>query len=295
MKFECGEQFRQWPHKAITLLGMSGVGKSTLAKKLPRERWFHYSGDYRIGTRYLREPILDNLKRCAMQNPFLAALLRSDSIYIGMNLTIDNLAPISSFLGKLGDPRRGGLALDEFLRRQNLHRDAEIRAMLDVGHFIHRAQDLYGYAHFINDAGGSVAELDDGPMWQHLIDHTVIVYLDTSPEMETLIVERAIAHPKPLYFREDFLRNCLPRYLTALPREETPFGIDLRSQSSPTSHEIDPDHFARWIFPELFAHRLPRYRALARQHGYTVSCQQMASISTERDFIDLIAAAIDRS
>jgi GTPase SAR1 family protein len=47
------QEFLNWENKRITLLGMSGVGKTTLADKLPKETWFHYSGDYRIGTRYL--------------------------------------------------------------------------------------------------------------------------------------------------------------------------------------------------------------------------------------------------
>ena len=46
-------EFLAWPNKAVTLLGMSGVGKTTLANRLPKSRWFHYSGDYRIGTKYL--------------------------------------------------------------------------------------------------------------------------------------------------------------------------------------------------------------------------------------------------
>ncbi|MGB0866397.1 MAG: ATPase, partial [Granulosicoccaceae bacterium] len=52
-------EFKQNSSKRISLLGMSGVGKSTLAKKLPSESWFHFSGDYRIGTRYMGEPIVD--------------------------------------------------------------------------------------------------------------------------------------------------------------------------------------------------------------------------------------------
>jgi MoaA/NifB/PqqE/SkfB family radical SAM enzyme len=34
----------------------------------------------------------------------------------------------------------------------------EVAAMLDVGNFIHKAEDIYGYKNFINDAGGSVLD-----------------------------------------------------------------------------------------------------------------------------------------
>ena len=74
------QQFRAWPRKAVTLLGMSGVGKTHLANRLPKNNWFHYSGDYRIGTKYLEEPILDNIKRQAMQVDFLRDLLRNDDV-----------------------------------------------------------------------------------------------------------------------------------------------------------------------------------------------------------------------
>jgi len=64
------QQFIDWQNKSITLLGMSGVGKTTLSSLLPSDQWFHYSGDYRIGTRYLNEAILDQVKSIAMEHPF---------------------------------------------------------------------------------------------------------------------------------------------------------------------------------------------------------------------------------
>ena len=75
MKLTASE-FTNWPNKAITLLGLSGIGKTPLANKLPKSYWFHYWGDYRIGTKYLEEPILDNIKERAMEVSFLKDLRR---------------------------------------------------------------------------------------------------------------------------------------------------------------------------------------------------------------------------
>jgi len=107
MLYESGEAFRKAENKAVTLIGMSGVGKTMLAECLPKQLWFHYSADYRIGTKYLEEDILDNIKRQAMQVPFLRNLLLTDSIYIRSNITVNNLDPISTFLGKIGRPAPG--------------------------------------------------------------------------------------------------------------------------------------------------------------------------------------------
>ena len=102
---------------------------SPFERKLPRSRRFHYSGDYRIGTKYLGEPIMDNIKRQAMQVGFLRDLLRSDSIRIESNLTFANLDPLSTYLGTPGNPDKGGLPLAEYQRRQEQHRIAEIEAL----------------------------------------------------------------------------------------------------------------------------------------------------------------------
>ncbi len=274
------DQFRNWEHKCITLLGMSGVGKTCLSVMLRAHNWFHYSGDYRIGTRYLDEPILDNIKQQAMAIPFLRDLLRSDSIYIVNNITVDNLRPVSSFLGKLGDPEQGGLPLKEFKRRQELHRQAEIAAMKDVPEFIRKAQDIYGYRHFVNDAGGSVCELDDPEALQVLAEHSLILYIKATEQDEQELIRRAVSAPKPLYYRETFLVEQLDIYM----RERDLSYVAM----------IDPDDFVRWMFPRLFYSRIPRYQAIAGQYGYTITTTQLAEVETEADFLRLVETAVEQ-
>jgi len=274
------QEFLNAEHKSITLLGMSGVGKTRLASILRKSDWFHYSGDYRIGTHYLDDAILDNIKTQAMQVPFLRDLLQSDSIYICNNITADQLKPVSSFMGKLGNPDQDGLDLDEFKRRQHLHRDAEIAAMNDVPEFIQKAQAIYGYKHFINDAGGSACELDDPAVIEHLAKHTIILYIQTTKEDEESLIHRAESSPKPLYYREAFLDEQLKTYMA---ENDLPY-IAL----------IDPDKFVRWIFPRLFHSRIPRYEAIAKGHGYTISTAELAKVKTEKDFVNLVASAIAR-
>ena len=279
MKFSV-EQFRLWEHKSITLLGMSGVGKTRLANMLRRSDWFHYSGDYRIGTRYLDEPILDNIKTQAMSVPFLRNLLRTDSIQIINNITVDNLQPVSSFLGKLGNPERGGLALTEFKRRQHLHLDAEIAAMRDVPEFIRKAQEIYGYQHFINDAGGSVCELDDEKTIKILAEHSLILYIKASEKEEKELIRRAESDPKPLYYREAFLDEQLKIYMD--------------ENQLPYVAMVDPDEFVCWMFPRLFYSRIPRYEAIADQFGYTVTTKELWQLESEADFLRMIESAIQR-
>lgn len=274
------QEFRDWPHKSITLLGMSGVGKTRLAHILRRRHWFHYSGDYRIGTRYLDEPILDNIKHQAMRVPFLRELLRSDSIYILNNITVDNLQPVSSFLGKLGNPELGGLPLTEFKRRQALHHAAEVAAMRDVPEFIQKARTIYGYEHFVNDAGGSVCELDDRETLGLLAEHTLMLYIKASHEDEEALIQRAVSNPKPLYYREDFLDEQLREYKHARDVEYVA--------------QIDPDDFVRWMFPRLFRSRIPRYEAIAREFGYTITTEELARVQTEEDFLAVVEEALER-
>jgi len=280
MKFDL-ESFRAWKNRSVTLLGMSGVGKTHISRMLREHDWFHYSGDYRIGTRYLDEPILDMIKQRAMQVPFLRDLLRRDWIDIRNNIKIEDLGPVLAFVGKLGNPERGGVPLADFVRRQAQYRDAEIAAMLDVPEFIRKAHEIYGYPHFVNDAGGSLCEMDDDRVIDCLAAHTLILYIQvTDAEEEQKLIDRAVSDPKPLYYRPAFLDEQLAHYLA-----ETGLAY---------AAEIDPDAFGRWVFPRLFRARIPRYEAIAAPHGYTVTSREAAQVRDEKDFIALLETAIAR-
>ena len=101
--------------KSIMLFGMSGLGKTYISELLRNNGdWFHYSVDYRIGTRYMGEHIADNFKKEAMSNPFLAKLLQTDAIYISANMKFNDLSPLSTYLGKPGDPSKGGIPFKEY-------------------------------------------------------------------------------------------------------------------------------------------------------------------------------------
>jgi hypothetical protein len=276
------QEFKSWKNRRITLLGMSGVGKTRLSTLLRRDNWFHYSGDYRIGTRYLDEPILDLVKRQAMEVPFLRELLRRDWIYIRNNIKVDDLGPVLSFVGKLGDPARGGVPLEEFMRRQAMYRQAEIDAMRDVPAFIRKGQEIYGYPHFVNDVGGSLCELDEPAVIDLLVAHTLVLYIQvTEPEEEVQLIRRAQSDPKPLYYRPAFLREQIAAYLAEQ-------GLEYAAQA-------DPDDFTRWVFPRLFHSRIPRYEAIARPHGYTVTSREVGLLRDEADFMELLERAIARA
>ncbi|MBT7951594.1 MAG: ATPase [Gammaproteobacteria bacterium] len=274
------QEFVNWQQKSITLLGMSGVGKTRLAYILRNHNWFHYSGDYRIGTHYLDEPITDNIKQQVMQIPFLKDLMRSDSIHLANNIGIDNLKPLSTFLGKVGDPEMDGFGLKEFKRRQDLHRQAEIAAMKDVPEFIRKARQVYGYDNFINDAGGSLCELEDQDVINCLAENTLILYIKATATDEKELIDRAEASPKPMYYKSSFLDEQLAIYMQDKGLEYVAL--------------VNPDDFVRWVFPRLFYDRIPRYEAIAKDYGYTISTDDISVVRNEDDFLALVTSVLDK-
>jgi shikimate kinase len=278
MKLSANE-FINTKNKRLTLLGMSGVGKTHLAKLLSKQdKYFHYSGDYRIGSEYLNTDILDNISTRIKQDNWLKGLLDNKSISIQNNITFDNLSSVSAFLGKVGNPELGGLPIDEFIRRQELHKQAEIQAMLDVPKFINKANNN-GIDNFINDAGGSLCELDDEKVYQTLAQNTVILYIRASKNNESVLIERAQTCPKPLYYQAEFLQQQLTIYLT-------------KNQFTYVA-QIDPNAFASWIFPRLLAHRKPKYSRIAKQYGYTIDSENLYQCNNADEVLELILSVMD--
>lgn len=283
MIHETPEDWLKAPQKSVALIGMSGVGKTRISALLTDEGdWFHYSVDYRIGTRYLNEQIVDDFMREAMKNAYLRDLLRSDSIYIGSNLSFHNLTPLSTWLGKPGAAAAGGIPFEDYLARQRLHREAEIASMLDAPSFVDRARDLYQYSHFVCDTSGSLCEVvepenPNDPVLNTMYQSMLPVYIRGTDAHEADLKARFDRAPKPMYYQEAFL---------------TEVWADFLAETGKPADKVDPDEFIRYGFARLLNHRRPRYQAIADKWGVTVEADDIAAVETGADFDDLVAQAL---
>lgn len=280
MLYSSAKDWLAAPHKSVLVFGMSGLGKTHLSNLLRAGgEWFHYSIDYRIGTRYMGEYITDNAKAEAMKVPFLRDLLMSDSIYIGSNITFNNLSPVATYLGKPGDPERGGLPMEEYRRRQAQFRQAEISALYDTAHFARRAQELYGYPHFICDTGGSICEWVDphdpeDALLRELSQNSLMIWIRGDAAHTQELIRRFDRAPKPMAYQPEFLEAAWQEYL---------------STKGCTEAQVDPDDFIRFTYAKALAHRQPRYEAMARW-GITVTADEIAALRSPKDFDALIAS-----
>jgi hypothetical protein len=172
---------------------------------------------------------------------------------------------------------------NEYLRRQAQHREAEIAALLDTRHYIARAGDLYGYANFVCDSGGSICEVVDpanpaDPVMQALSSDMLMVWIKGSDAHRAELIRRFDRAPKPIYYQPDFLQNIWDTYLK---REGKPAA------------QVDPDAFLRFAYAQVLNHRQPRYAAMANW-GVTVTAEEVAQVRDAAGFTALIAGALDR-
>ncbi len=283
MLYNSKSDWQNAANKRVLFFGMSGLGKTHVSNILRDQgAWFHYSVDYRIGTRYMGEYIADNAKREAMKVPFLRELLMSDSIYIGSNISFDDLSPVSSYLGKPGDAAQGGLSFAEYTKRQDQFRRGEIAALLDTPYFIERAEALYGYPNFICDTGGSICEWvdaadPDDAILKALSDSTLMIWLKGDEAHTEELIARFDRAPKPMAYQPEFLLRVWQEYL---------------SKNNCSEDEVNPDDFIRYTYARALAHRQPRYEEMSKW-GVTIAASDIATVRDSHDFDATVSAAID--
>lgn len=235
--------------KAITFMGMSGVGKTYLSDKLSSWGWVHHSCDFLIGADYLR----DELSR---------------------EMDILDMSPLSEFVGKVGNPALGGLSLDEFKRRQKMYYDAECATLRDAV----REMDEQKGSGLVNDSTGSICEIEDEALLALVFDKSLLVYIEASDNEEQRVLQRAKDYPKPLFFPDAFFDERL--------------AVFMAEQEVASVEQVVPDDFARWVFPFLFAARLPKYKRLADTYGVTISSSAFRDIDSEETFIRILSDAL---
>ena len=266
--------------KRVSLLGMSGLGKTKLSNMLQSTfSWFHYSVDYRIGTRYLDEHIVDNFKQEAMKNVFLRDLLLSDSIYISSNLNFNNLSPLSTYLGKPGSEDLGGIDFNLYKKRQKQHREAEILSVMDTNKFIEKSNNIYAYQNFVCDTSGSICEVvnpedPNDPLLTHLSKNTLIILIKGDKKHKDQLIKRFKANPKPIYYNENFL---------------TEKWSNFKNQNNVDNKNVDPDKFVLYCFEDLLDHRIPIYDSIAKNWGITINADDISKVKNEKDFINLVS------
>jgi hypothetical protein len=168
--------------RALTLMGMSGVGKTYFSMKLKEWGWDAYSCDYEIG---------------------------KDLLGVDGDLTPEDISKLSDFIGMVGDVSKGGLPLDEFKRRQQMYMDAEIKSLMRVEDEIASGQG----AAFVNDSTGSLCEIEDQGVIDFVGARSKIVYIKGTKAQEQDLMERAQAYPKPLYYPPSMLDEWIDAFV----------------------------------------------------------------------------------
>ena len=157
------QEFLDNPDRAVTLIGMSGAGKTYLSCRLEEQGWRNYSCDYEIGARFLKDDL--------------------EAFANSQNFSAENIGVLHEFLGKLGDPAQGGYELDLFRERQMAYYNAEVKALWEMGNVMDQ-----GRGPFIHDSTGSLCEIEDEAVIHDIGQRTLFIYLQTDKDAEQVVL-----------------------------------------------------------------------------------------------------------
>ena len=240
--------------KRFALLGMSGLGKTFISRRLAeKDDWSHYSVDYEIGK----------------------LLFKSQYENLLDGFGIDNLTNLSNFLGKPGSPSLGGISFSEYLKRQKLHRDAEIKATLDACLLVEKSPDL---SHMLCDTSGSICELvnpsdENDKILTSLSKNFVIICLEAPDYMYQVLIDRFLAKPKPMYYEENFLHTLWQNF-----RNDT-LNID---------DQINPDDFMIYGFKALIKRRKAIFDSISKNWGISLNFEKLRVVKSASDLVEAI-------
>ncbi|MEM6811511.1 MAG: hypothetical protein AAF549_03495 [Pseudomonadota bacterium] len=247
-------EFQNIKYKVITLMGMSGVGKTHLSLMLAQQGWKHYFCDLEIGRFFLKDEI--------------EKALGEDN-----QITADDLSQLSRYIGRVGNPEKGGLPYDIFMKRQQEYYMAECGALLKLQDVINKATRS-GYTNTVNDSTGSLCEIDNDTLFEFIDENSLIVYIEASEEEKQTVLKRAQEYPKPMFFSPEKFEGWVKAY-----------G---KEKGDIAPEDFDPDDFSRWVFPQLLDNRLPKYKRIADRYGVTIPSDAFRGINTSKDFLEII-------
>ena len=246
--------------KRFALLGMSGLGKTFISRTLVnQDNWLHYSVDYEIGK----------------------ILFKNEHRNLLDGFEVGNLTNLSDFLGKPGSPSMGGISFSEYLIRQQLHRDAEIKATLNASSLVENSPEL---SHFVCDTSGSICELvnptdKNDAILTSLSKNFLIICLEAPDSMYEVLIDRFLAKPKPMYYEENFLRALWK---------------DFRNDTSNINDQINPDDFMIYGFKALIKRRKKIFDSISKNWGISLNFEQLRLVKSASDLIEAIQVEITR-
>ena len=246
-------------YKRFALLGMSGLGKTFISRNLfKRDNWSHYSVDYEIGQLLFKGKHKNLLK----------------------GFDINNLTHLSNFLGKPGSSTLGGIPFTEYVSRQRLHRDAEIKATLKACSLVEKSPEL---SHFVCDTSGSICELvnpsdKDDLLLTSISRNFLIVCLEAPDSIYQVLIDRFLAKPKPMYYEETFLNTLWHSF---------------KRGSSNTDDKINPDDFMVFGFKALIERRKAIFDRISKNWGITLNFELLRRINDATDLIEAIKLKIE--